>query len=94
MTRISKEITLVLLGTGALGTAAFLTPDDDTSIIAQAAADRQLGATTHSSAGYTHLFPVFIGGSSGKSTGYVSHSAAALPRGGFGSVGRAFSAGS
>ena len=92
--RISKEITLVLLGSGALGATALLTHDDDSQIVAQAAADKQLGTTTHSRIGYGHFFPVFIGGSSSKTTPFVSQSAAALPRGGFGSVGRAFSAGS
>lgn len=97
MTRVSKEIMLVLLGTGAVGSAAVVTPDDDTQIIAQSAAERQTGASSTSHRGRMfHFLPIYMGG--GTSTTSVVKAptgiASALPRGGFGSIGRGFAAGS
>ena len=97
MTRVSKEIVLVLLGTGAVGTASVITPDDDTQPIAQAAAEKQtgIGSTTHRGPMF-HFLPIYLGGgnSSQRMVKAPMNVASALPRGGFGSIGRGFAAGS
>lgn len=96
MTRITKEIVMVLVGTGAVGSGALVTPDDDTQTIFRAAAERQVGAqgSVYRSRLF-HFLPIYTGGTANRSIVKASvNVATALPRGGFGSIGRGFAAGS
>jgi len=96
MTRITKEIVMVLLGTGAVGAGAIVTPDDDTQPISRAAAERQVGAqgSIHRSPMF-HFLPIYTGGTANRSIVKAPvNVASVLPRGGFGSIGRVFAAGS
>jgi hypothetical protein len=91
MARMSGEFTLVLLGAGLLTAGYFLWPDDDPAKKAEeqvARGNAPAGATRHYYGSHVMLLPGRYSGSGGSP---VSSGAAA--RGGFGSIGRAFSGG-
>ncbi len=87
MTRMSKEFSLVLLGSGLLTTGYFLWPGDNLEHKAQEEAARQAGGTRYRRGGYVPIFITTSRFSSAPvSTGSISRS-------GFGSTGRGFSIG-
>ncbi len=90
MTRMSREFSLVLLGTGLLTAGYFAWPEPDFEKRADEQAGRRVGARS----GGSHL--IFIGhyGSSGSVTGGSRSAAfASVSKGGLGSIGGRVSGG-
>lgn len=96
MTRMSKEFTLVLLGSGVLTAGYFTVPSAEEEMEQKAeeqAAHRTGHSTYHRSrVGFIPLF-IHSPGYAGNSTGRPAVHSATTRSGGFGSVGRAFSGG-
>ncbi len=81
MTRMTKEFSLVLLGSSLLTAGYFLWPDDDLEHHARQAAARQVGGGRGS---HSHM-PIFIHTS--RFAGGGTTAAPSISRGGFGSTG-------
>jgi hypothetical protein len=95
MTRMSREFTLTLLGSGILTAGYFAAPDpvEEIQQKADVQAAHRVGGTHH--AGYFHpLIWVHSPGYSGSHMGRPVSSHAGVTRGGIGGVGRSVSAGS
>jgi hypothetical protein len=89
MARMSREFTLVLLGAGLLTAGYFVWPDDDPAKKAEEQNNPRQGGGGHGRTYYgTHV--LILPGRSGGSP----ISSGASSRGGFGTIGRAFSGGS
>lgn len=95
MTRMSREFSLVLLGTGILSAGYFSAPSHEEELEqkAEAHAARQTGHTTTSHRVHTPLIwlhtPGYAGSYSGRSAAHPT-----VSRGGFGGAGRAVGASS
>ncbi|MBA4189570.1 MAG: hypothetical protein C0467_16415 [Planctomycetaceae bacterium] len=90
MTRMSREFSLVLLGTGLLTAGYFAWPEPDF----EKRADEQAARRTGSRTGGSHL--IFIGhygGGSGTVSGSRSAAFASVSKGGLGSIGGRVSGG-
>ena len=81
MTRMTKEFSLVLLGSGLLTAGYFLAPEEDLEFHGQEAARNQVGGSRHG----TFFHPIFIHTGRFGSTG--STATASISRGGFGNTG-------
>lgn len=97
MTRMSKEFSLVLLGAGILTAGYFVAPtaEEEMEVKAEEQAAHRTGHSTHHRVHGVPMFlwlhsPGYAGTSTGRPAAYSSTSRA----GGFGSIGRSFSAGS
>ena len=85
MTRMTKEFSLVLLGSGLLTAGYFLWPGDNLEHKANEEAAQQAGGTRYRGRGYVPIFimtPRF---------GSAPMASSAISRSGFGSTGRGFS---
>jgi hypothetical protein len=97
MTRMSKEFSLVLLGAGILTAGYFLAPtaEEEMEVKAEEQAAHRTGHTNYR---HYHGGGMFIWlhspGYAGTTTGRPAAYSATSRAGGFGSVGRSFSAGS
>lgn len=92
MTRMSREFSLVLLGSGILTAGYFLASDSEKDLQAKEEQQAQQQLSGHSGSGHFYrnvLIYHYLSGGSMRSPA----SAAGVSRGGFGSIGR-FSAGS
>jgi hypothetical protein len=90
MARMSREFSLVLLGSGLLTAGYFLWPDDDPAKKAEeqlAKGNAPAGHHTRYYGSHVYILPGSYRGSSPVTSGVTS-------RGGFGTIGRAFSGGS
>ncbi len=87
MTRMSRELSLVLLGAGVLTAAYFAWPERDYALEADKQAEKRVGGRSRS--GGTFIFIGHIGGGGGPSsvTGGGRPGMASVSKGGFGSVG-------
>jgi hypothetical protein len=96
MTRMSKEFTLVLLGSGVL-TAGYFTIPSAEEEMERKAEEQAAHRTGHTSHAYHRtggmLLWIHSPGYSGTATGRPAAFSATTRSGGFGSVGRAFSGG-
>jgi hypothetical protein len=97
MTRMSKEFTLVLLGSGILTAGYFTVPsaEEEMEKKAEEQAAHRTGHThyhRHHGIGFIPLF-IHSHGYAGSATGRPAAHSATTRSGGFGSVGRAFSGG-
>jgi hypothetical protein len=95
MTRMGREFSLVLLGSGILTAGYFLAPSNDEALAAKA--DQQAAERVHNSTGthhrsgfhYTPLLWVHSTGYAGSSTGRPgTYSSPGVTRGGIGGIGR------
>jgi len=101
MSRMSREFSLVLLGSGILTAGYFLAPTPAEALAAKAddqAAERVHGSTTGSSHRHGHgmLMPLLFVhsmGYSGSSAGRPAGTTAGVTRGGIGAMGRSASVG-
>lgn len=99
MTRMSREFSLVLLGSGVLATGYFAAPSpaEELEQKAEAQAAARVGHTTHSTTHRSHGFvPLLFLHSPGYATGRATSRPASMPgvsRGGFGGTSHAVSGG-
>lgn len=100
MTRMSREFTLVLLGSGALAAGYLAAPDGEAAVeekadaVAAAQTGHQPGTTGSHRTGHSHFFFVHTGGYAGYSTPPGRSAASpAVARGGFGATGHGVGAG-
>ncbi|MFM8273649.1 MAG: hypothetical protein ACKODX_15165 [Gemmata sp.] len=88
MTRMSRELTLTLLGAGLLTATYFAWPDEDYSKEADKQAEKRVGGRPRSSGGGTFIFIGHYAGGGGSSVrGGSPAMGSSVSRGGFGSVG-------
>jgi hypothetical protein len=88
MTRMTREFTLVLLGTGLLTTGYFAWPEQDFEKRAEEQAQKRVGGGNGNGTTRTHATFVYIGyHGTGTSTMGRSPAMASVSRGGFGSIG-------
>src|SRR4051812_28232307 len=98
MTRMTREFSLVLLGSSLLAGSAFFVGDEDPEHKANREVQQQLagghGQTTHHSR--THFYPIFFHSSrsmlgSGRAPSSAGRVSTSVSRGGFGSTGHGMS---
>jgi hypothetical protein len=92
MARMSREFSLVLLGSGILTAGYFLYPEDDLAEMQDKKISQQVtgntNSTTHYRSGGGFMF-MYFGGMGGGSSRPMAYGGGSVSRGGFGGIGSA-----